>query len=167
MVDGKCVKANLCDGVECVPNVCQTGGKCDQGTGLCEFVFKEGPCDDGNDCTSNDKCRDNFECVGELHKGCGCGDGIIQNDEDCDGDKVGEGDTCESLGLGKGELRCKKESCTYDTSGCGPRLCGNGKLDDGEKCEGSETIECTKLDAGYGMAACKDCAWDTSTCQDR
>ncbi|PKN25742.1 MAG: hypothetical protein CVU65_07875 [Deltaproteobacteria bacterium HGW-Deltaproteobacteria-22] len=45
-----------------------------------------------------------------------CGNGIFNTGEDCDGDFPGV-ETCESLGLGTGQLACD-ETCAYDTSGC-------------------------------------------------
>ena len=47
-----------------------------------------------------------------------CGDGVIAGDETCEGQDFG-GDTCESLGLGAGDLACAMD-CTTDTSGCMP-----------------------------------------------
>lgn len=46
----------------------------------------------------------------------GCGDGIIQSDEECDGDNLG-GETCSSLGFSNGVLSCRSD-CTLDTGLC-------------------------------------------------
>lgn len=45
-----------------------------------------------------------------------CGDGIIEGDEDCEGDDLA-GHTCESLGFLGGELSCD-DDCSFDISGC-------------------------------------------------
>lgn len=45
-----------------------------------------------------------------------CGNGTVENDEQCDFGDMGAA-SCESLGLGIGDLRCSA-GCQYDTSGC-------------------------------------------------
>lgn len=44
-----------------------------------------------------------------------CGNGTAALQEDCDRDEL-EGETCASLGFGRGELSCG--FCTFDTSRC-------------------------------------------------
>ncbi len=46
----------------------------------------------------------------------GCGDGVIQEGEQCDGTNYG-GSTCSSLGFVSGNLSCSS-ACTTDTSNC-------------------------------------------------
>jgi hypothetical protein len=53
--------------------------------------------------------------------GAGCGDGIVQPGEQCDGDRL-QGFDCASLGLSGGTLGCDPITCTFDTSMC----TGNG-----------------------------------------
>ena len=53
---------------------------------------------------------------------CGCGNGIRDVGEVCDGYELGTA-TCTSLGFVGGELGCKAD-CTYDTPTCS--MCGNG-----------------------------------------
>ncbi|MEW5854303.1 MAG: polysaccharide lyase family 8 super-sandwich domain-containing protein, partial [Myxococcota bacterium] len=48
----------------------------------------------------------------------GCGDGVIADDEECDGANLG-GQTCESLGGHPGALSCSS-TCRLVTDGCGP-----------------------------------------------
>lgn len=88
-----------------------------------------------------------------------CGDGIIQEGEDCDASDVGTG-TCQSLGFDTGRLVCSS-SCKYDTGLC-VRRCGNGVLDLGEACDGALGLEaCTT----WGFNACSDtCTLDTRRC---
>lgn len=87
-----------------------------------------------------------------------CGDGIIQEGEDCDASEAGTG-TCQSLGFDTGRLVCS--SCKYDTALC-VRRCGNGVLDLGEACDGALGLEaCTT----WGFNACTDgCTVDTRRC---
>ena len=46
-----------------------------------------------------------------------CGNGTIDDGEECDGDDLG-GETCESLGFGEGELVCNPLLCTLNTCNC-------------------------------------------------
>ncbi len=46
----------------------------------------------------------------------GCGDGIVDFDEQCDGNSVSN-NTCSLAGFSEGTLSCTS-SCTYDTSAC-------------------------------------------------
>jgi len=58
---------------------------------------------------------------GDTSSEPGCGNGIIEVGEACEGSDLASG-TCEGLGLGLGTLACDDE-CEYDTSGCVlPRL---------------------------------------------
>ncbi len=96
-----------------------------------------------------------------------CGNGILERGEDCDGDDLG-GATCESLGLGEGELGCT-DSCTFDTSDCEIQaVCGNGILEQGEDCDGDDLggATCESLGLGAGELGCTDtCTFDTSDCE--
>lgn len=62
-----------------------------------------------------------------------CGDGTIDDDEECDQDNLG-GQTCESLGFVGGTLSCSG-ACKLDTSEC--TKCGNGSVEPqlGEECD--------------------------------
>ncbi len=65
--------------------------------------------------------------------------------EQCDGaDFLGE--TCESLGLGGGELACNPD-CTLNTDGCGgvEPFCGDGSVDGVEECDGALDDLCPGL----------------------
>ncbi|MCA9699568.1 MAG: hypothetical protein KC431_18725, partial [Myxococcales bacterium] len=52
----------------------------------------------------------------ETDAGPGCGNGVIEQGEACDGDNFA-GNSCEQLGYAGGTLVCTDE-CTLDTSGC-------------------------------------------------
>ncbi|MFT3707973.1 MAG: VCBS repeat-containing protein [Archangium sp.] len=89
-----------------------------------------------------------------------CGDGFIQDGEDCDGSDNGTS-TCQSLGFDTGRLLCNATTCKYDTSLCVKR-CGNGVLDLGESCDSKlGLMPCTT----WGANVCTStCTIDTRFC---
>ena len=97
-----------------------------------------------------------------------CGDDEASGTEDCDGSDHG-GESCDSLGLGDGELGCN-DDCTHDTSQCaGGGMCGNNVAEsaDGEQCDGADLNgeTCESVGAGTGTLACSgQCMFDTSGC---
>lgn len=68
----------------------------------------------------------------------GCGNGILESGEICDGTDFG-GLTCPTAVVGTefGELVCT-ESCRLDVSGC--HSCGNGVIDAGEDCDDGSAL---------------------------
>lgn len=95
-----------------------------------------------------------------------CGDGVAEGAEVCDLEDL-NGQTCQSIGLGGGELGCYAPNhwlrCSFDTSEC---LCGNGVLDEGEECDGN-IIPGACTDHGFegGELGCTNfCEIDTSQC---
>jgi Tol biopolymer transport system component len=96
-----------------------------------------------------------------------CGDGILDEDEACDGQPV-EGDTCAAHGFTSGALGCTS-TCTIDLSSCSGR-CGDGVLEQGEDCEPGQPIArtCEDLGAYAGELRCSaTCAWDLTLCGGR
>lgn len=86
--------------------------------------------------------------------GASCGDGVINGDELCDGEDLGDA-TCASVGVpGNGELLCNPE-CAFDTSQC--VKCGNGDLDPGEDCDDGGLAAQDGCDA--------NCHFEGLTCQ--
>lgn len=110
-----------------------------------------------------------------LFFGCGdddggsggeCGNGIIEEGEECDGDNL-DATTCEDFGYTGGELACG-DDCQFDVSGCITDLCGNGELDAGEDCDGDELGGETCEDLGFsgGELGCNDdCSFDMDACE--
>ncbi|MBU1239470.1 hypothetical protein KKF84_05735 [Myxococcota bacterium] len=95
-----------------------------------------------------------------------CGNGIMEEGENCDGLDFGEKD-CLSEGYDSGALACSDE-CTLIRSGCivSPD-CGNGVLDPQESCDGTELNGETCSGLGYmgGDLGCSDtCDFDTAAC---
>ncbi len=94
----------------------------------------------------------------------GCGDGVKNGTEACDGTDLG-GATCAALGFIGGTLRCDAD-CNYDTSGCSS--CGDGTKDEGEECDGRDLGDatCTSLGFSGGVLGCRaDCTLDPAGCE--
>ena len=97
-----------------------------------------------------------------------CGNGVLEGDEQCDGEDLG-GHTCVNLGYEGGGLLACGDDCRFDTRQCqGKGACGNGVLDPGEECDGQSLGGQTCSDVAglsQGTLACTpDCHFDTSKC---
>ncbi|MDY0003301.1 MAG: DUF4215 domain-containing protein, partial [Polyangia bacterium] len=98
-------------------------------------------CDDGNlldgdGCSPSCQVESGWACSGEPSQCVSlCGNGTIDDGEECDGDDLG-GNDCTTLGAGftSGELSCLA-ACRFDSTGCRLASCGNGVLDPGEECD--------------------------------
>lgn len=90
---------------------------------------------------------------------CGTGPG-------CDPSDLG-GETCETLGLGKGTLLCNTSTCTFETQLCDGLgelpPCGSGPGCDTTNLAGAS---CESLGMPAGVLSCDPvtCAYDTSGC---
>jgi hypothetical protein len=96
----------------------------------------------------------------------GCGDGIRDATELCDGRDLG-GATCASIGNGSGSLACRND-CTLEISGCtaiGVK-CGDGVAGGIEQCDGADLRGETCTSAGFsaGTLVCSACIFNTSGC---
>jgi hypothetical protein len=132
------------------------------------FVFSllVAACGGGSD---NARCGDNVcdssETAASCFQDCGCGNGVQNPGEDCDGQDFGDA-TCMSETQHGGKLRCNAD-CTFDVARCTLASCGNGIVEDGEACDGSDLGggTCASIGYGGGQLACNaDCAYDVSTC---
>jgi hypothetical protein len=110
---------------------------------------------------------DTSECTKEP----GCGDGIVQGGEECDGTNLAS-KTCATQGFtGGGTLKCNS-ACQFDTSECkGPLvICGNGVVEGTEQCDGTDLSLKTCATQGFpggGTLKCNSaCKFDTSQCKD-
>ncbi len=97
---------------------------------------------------------------------CGCGNGILNEGEECDGNELAD-QTCQSLGYQAGILSCSSR-CTFDRSRCeGGAVCGNGFLEGGEECDGTDKGDATCADFGFdgGELGCDpSCHVETTSC---
>jgi len=110
-----------------------------------------------------DQTDSNGNGIGDACDFAGCGNGILETGEQCDGTSLG-GATCMSLGYTSGTLACTT-SCTFDTSGCA--VCGNGVREDGEACDGADLggATCAQNGCTGGTPTCTaTCGLDFSTC---
>lgn len=73
-------------------------------------------------------------CSAETSAGGTCGNGILEPSEECEAFDLRH-QTCDSVGLQIGQLRCSAD-CKLDTIGCGGR-CGDGIVQPGEACDGT------------------------------
>ncbi|MBL8743980.1 MAG: proprotein convertase P-domain-containing protein [Myxococcales bacterium] len=95
----------------------------------------------------------------------GCGNGIIEATEECDGTNVGFED-CISQGFGSGTLACDA-SCAFDTSACALPFCGDGFQNGTEECDGFDFGGATCVSEGFagGTIACGGgCTLNTAGC---
>jgi hypothetical protein len=98
--------------------------------------------------------------------GGACGDRVLGVGEACDGGALG-GETCESRGLGPGELRCAADCKGFVTSGCGspqPPVCGNGAVERGEACDDGYTDACGTCNATCSGPGAGSRCGDASLC---
>jgi len=93
----------------------------------------------------------------------GCGNGLLDPGEPCDGSELG-GNTCTSQGYSGGILACTY-GCALDVSSC--FWCGNGVVDPGELCDGSNLAQttCTDLGLNGNGLVCEDCQFDIYSCE--
>ena len=124
-------------------------------------------CGGGSDrpAVCGDNVCDSSESAASCAEDCGCGNGVVNPGEDCDGTDVGDA-TCESVAQHGGTLGCNAD-CTFDVVGCDQFMCGDGVVDPGEECDGSDLGGATCGSIGFttGALACgSDCKLDVAAC---
>jgi hypothetical protein len=172
--DGDDLSGYTCLALERGDGVLRCGNDCTFDTSLClgANVCGNGlpesgeACDDGDtrvtDCpygeTSCEVCSDECTLVdGRPHF---CGDDVLDDLEQCDGDNTGA-EACEVHGYSGGTLGCT-DACRLDFANCEGSVCGNGRVDGDEECDdGSDNTN----DCPYGQTSCEvcrtDCTWGT------
>ena len=116
-------------------------------------------------------CMMMWSCDDTTKKTEGCGNGLLDLGEQCDGVNL-DGASCASLGYynAAGVLACAAD-CRYEVSDCGG-ICGDGVVDgaDGEACDGANLNGNSCQSLGYygGTLTCGgDCGYDVSGCAGR
>ncbi|MBU1221938.1 hypothetical protein KKF34_08400 [Myxococcota bacterium] len=105
-----------------------------------------------------------------------CGNGIVDNNEECDGEKFAPiySQECTKWGYSGNfftNLRIGCKNCHLDFTVCEPLgICGDGKLGELEECDGELSDGAACVDFGYyggGKLGCKsnNCTYDTSLCE--
>ena len=165
----KCGNSQLDDGEECDADKFK-----DNKTACTAWdsdSYESGAVSCNNDCTV-----DFGQCVAK--EGASCGNGKVDNGEECDGEKFQNNRTnCKTWNSDlykDGKVTCKSD-CELDYSACVPvkdANCGNGQLDDGEECDGDKLKDnktaCSAWDASSyesGAVSCNDdCTVDYGHC---
>ena len=122
-------------------------------------------------CSTDCKTIEIDECTPTEY----CGDGIVNGNENCDGDQFRDGKTeCSAWDsrYGEGNVICTK-NCYLQFSCELKPVCGDGKLTGEEPCDGTlfknDRSLCKLLDSSQyqgGRVTCtSDCKLDWSTCQ--
>ncbi len=73
--------------------------------------------------TTTESESSSSETTTTTETGALCGNGVIDEGEQCDGAELG-GFSCTDLGYPSGTLACDVATCTYDASGCSSPTCG-------------------------------------------
>ena len=101
------------------------------------------------------------------NQGPGCGNGVVEDGEACDGSDLA-GWSCVLLGYTGGDLGCDA-TCSFDLAGCdAPADCGNGVVDPGEDCDGPNLggADCATLGLEGGSLSCTpSCGFDVTECE--
>jgi hypothetical protein len=119
----------------------------------CALAFAAAGCGDNGDrrAVCGDLVCELDETAGTCAEDCGCGNGIANPGEDCDGTDVG-GATCESAVQRGGTLSCNAD-CTFNVEKCDEYMCGNGLAEPGEECDGSDLAGATCASVGFSGGA--------------
>ena len=163
-----CYPNGTCDlGLTCLSNLCVDAGDCAEGetsactcaeggsgTRTCDASGSWGVCDCSDECGDGlcDEPTESWESCPQDCESPTCGDGTLDDGEECDDGNDDNGDGCD-------------ESCLEE-------VCGDGSLEAEELCDGSARSGLTCVDFGYtgGELGCgSDCGpvfTDCFTCGD-
>jgi hypothetical protein len=112
-----------------------------------------------------DAVCDASETAAACAEDCGCGNGVVNPGEACDGADLA-GASCESEVQGTGTLACNAD-CSFDLTGCDASACGNGVAEPGEACDGADLAGATCSTVGFsaGELGCDaGCNHEVASC---
>ncbi len=123
----------------------------------------------GATCANGQACAVNEDCLSDSCENdvcvTNCGDGIRQENEDCDGTDMRSTACTEAGDFNGGIVSCTDE-CTFDTTLC--TFCGDGIRQESEACDNADlgTETCASAgDFNGGTLGCTDtCTLETSQC---
>lgn len=110
---------------QCEPEPANDGSACDDGLFCTSGEFCSGgscaggsvvECNDDNGCTSDVCSEDGDQCLNDVLPGC-CGNGLIEQGEECDDGNQGGGDGCEADCM-------RSTECSFDFGGGNERFAG-------------------------------------------
>jgi len=136
-------------------------------TGVCSDNDADSVQDDIDNCptvSNTDQTDSDGDGIGDACAS-GCGNGMIDGVEDCDGADLG-GASCQSEGFDTGSLACDFD-CTFDTSACS--TCGNGVVEAGEECDVADLggASCGDIGCSSGVPSCDaSCTLNYALCGD-
>jgi hypothetical protein len=136
---GICGWKQAVDGQSCGAQ-CTKGGACIGGQCMGSSLTPEAPCDDGDGCTSKDKCNSVGMCIGKLQK--------------CDDDNSCTDDTCTSLGP-------SSSKCEHNKAKMDGKLCQEMNSKDPSQCH----LGTCQQGACTGISVKKTCD-DDNPCSD-
>ncbi len=159
--DGEIITGETCDGSDWGPV-----------DGCSFYKYTGGSLSCYSNLTQNGCKFDVSECTGgNFPTGGTCGDGIRNDDEECD--KSNWGLSCSNFDYARGNLTCGSD-CKFNVSRCNggtPMMpgCGNGIINSGgEQCDGNVWglfTSCSNFDTFTGgTLSCMNCTYDTSQC---
>jgi cysteine-rich repeat protein len=176
-----CDDGNNDDGDGCAKGCTDEDGQATCGNAIAEMGEA---CDDGNTAASDGcspECQLEYVCgdgicendVGESCVTCAgdccpnCGDGIVNEFEECDGSVPPGFPTCQDQCYPGGSPSCT--SCLVDYATCQGDLpeCGNGVIECGEECDGEtpDGLTCDELGYAGGSIGCTaSCEVDVADC---
>jgi len=114
-----------------------------------------------------------FDTTGCIpNQNVGCGNGVVEVGEQCDGFEWGPINGCTDLGSFTGGILTCDSSCLFDTGTCIPSsgdFCGDGNINLGEQCDLTDwgfIFGCRDFGFLGGSLSCTSfCNFDTSLCQ--
>jgi hypothetical protein len=148
--------------------VCPPGAVCDPLHHLCVEPQQLASCGlgdlDGASCVL-DAAGDLGTCHQHVCLAPGCGNGVLDPGEDCDGEVPPDKTDCTNVGYyHPGPITCNAD-CTFETSGCSGPRCGDGTVDREwhEECDGVSYLVDNCNQIGFYESHTLDC--DVRTCR--